>query len=289
MVFSEINLILDDGEKKPTPEIYMTKKGLELYWKYKGEEHDVERTGYLHEQNKDKYYEWRKQKDEWENSFTPDPDGGIYDQIGNLEIYRKGPGKKPTLTPISDEDYEKYKNWDWIGRQQYNPKMDPMLFRYYNIKPFEPWVMLNISPDWAGKKIQRQNICKLKKVFNSYMKENWYSEWEYVCEAGGNGDHLHLHALCKLGSKYKNVKSTHSHIAKSNFKNQLLKYAKAEGLEGIIKKPGIQSVLIQGEMGEEILADKKDYLIEEKKPAGHKNKTPKALTEVLGVINRGSL
>lgn len=284
MGYSEQFQILDCGEKISTPEINMTKKGLELYWKYKSEEYDMTRIGMIHEKNQAKYDEWLNAMVRYETKRTFHNENDIYCQCGACY-----PPSRPKLQLIEPEELNKLKSWEWIGSQHYTSAMDPMLFRYYDIKPFEPWVMINISPDWAGKKIQRQNICKLTKIFENYMKEGWYSEWKYVLEAGGNGDFLHLHALCKMGSDLKKLKSVRTHVGKSNFKNQLIKYARSEGLEGFIKKPGMQGITIQGENGEALLNDKLDYLVEEKKPAGHKNKTPKTLEKALGVIREGSL
>ena len=143
MVYSEIWKILDCDTKKSVPEINMTKHGLKLYNDYKWEESHMEQVGYKYEHNKDLYDKWRKAKDEYENSFTETE--GIYPIIRNEYIFQKGPPKKPKMLDITNDEFEKFKTWDWIGRQPYNPKMDVMLFRYYDIKPFEPWVMLNIS------------------------------------------------------------------------------------------------------------------------------------------------
>lgn len=284
MVYTEINNILDCGVKKYTPEINMTKKGWDLYWKYKQEEFEMTRLGMIHEENQNKSQAWLKEMEYFEMKHKFHDKDNIYCTCGAC-----WPPTKPKLREINAEDLSKLKNWDWIGGANYNPKMDPMLFRYYGIKQFEPWVMLNISPDWAGTKITRTNICKFRKIFENYMAEGWYSEWKYVLESGGNGDFLHLHAVCKMGSDLKKLKSVRSHIGKSNWKNQIMKYARSEGLEGRFKKPGMQVITIQGESGQEILNDKIDYLDEEKKPAGHKNKTPKTLEKCLGVIKEGSL
>ena len=91
-------------------------------------------------------------------------------------------------------------------------------------------------------------------------------------------------------NKNKQLKSVRSHVSK-HWKRQIQKHAKTQGggFGGLIKLPGMQAIVIQGENGEEILNDKMDYLVEEKKPIGHKNKTPKTLEGILGVLTRGNL
>jgi len=69
MVYSENWKILDWDGKKSVPELQMTKLGFDLFGKYKWEEHEVERTGFLYEQNRTKWDAWRKRKEEYENSF----------------------------------------------------------------------------------------------------------------------------------------------------------------------------------------------------------------------------
>lgn len=290
MGFSEIWKILDWDEKKPVPELNMTKLGLKLFNDYKYEENEVCQTGYKIDQNQSDYDKWRRAKDEFDNSHVPGTDDNIYGHVRNEAVYLAGAPRKPVLREFTQEAFDKYKNWKFIGGQRYNPKMDSMLFEFYNIKPFEPWVMLNISPDWAGLKVLKQKgkIKNFIRMFETYMKEGWYSEWKFVLEAGGNGDHLHLHSVCKMGSDLKQLKSVRTHLSK-NWKRQIMKYARDEGLEGVIKMPGLQCIIIQGENGGEILQDKIDYLDEDKKPGGHKNKTPNALKRTCGVLREGSL
>ena len=269
MVYSEIYKILDCGTKKSVPKPNMPKaKDLHnLCWK-RGQ-----RT---------------LSKKVWDGQ-------NMTDQEYTNEEYQEPP---PRIKYAMEKYREYYIEWDWINYPKGPQKMDQKftcwateeaIYDYLGWKPFEPWVMLNISPNWAGTKISRGNICKLKRTFESYMKEEWYSEWIYVLEAGGSGDHLHLHALCKM-NKDKNIKSVRTHISK-HWKRQVMKHAKNQGggFGGLITTQGQQACVIQGEMGEQILKDKMDYLVEDKKPIGHKNKTPKTLEGVLGVLTRGSL
>lgn len=288
MGFNNLFKILDCNEKKSVPECIMTKHGQKLFLLYKNEECimkyigqqiNIAREKRAEYQNELDAYNWKLDKLRLANAHLEPP----YNEPNPLLCGLGHPPQEPE-SQISKEDYDKYKSWEFID-DKYNQHMDPFLMKYYNVKPFEPWVMLNISPAWAGKKIERQNICKLINSFKRYMKEEWYSEWYYTAESGGNGDHLHLHAVCKLNTN-KNIKSCRTHISK-NWKRQFTKHAKLEGLEGFIKPQGLQSILIQGESGEDILKDKLEYLIESKKPPGHENKALKALP--LNARKRGNL
>jgi hypothetical protein len=141
--------------------------------------------------------------------------------------------------------------------------------KYYNIIPFKPSVMINISPDWkAGDK--RTNTCKikiLKQIINNYMKEGWYEKWDYVIECGSTGEHIHAHIVCKMNTQ--RLKSVETHLKKGNHLQQIKKYAsKIKGMEGIIKGSGVQKTFLRTEI---LLKDKMDYLEEDLKPEGHKN------------------
>lgn len=296
MGYSELNKILDDGTKKNVPYKQMTKKGLELYWKYQQEEANMNYIGRLISNAKDEINKYNTELAEWTSRYNMvareikhmDPPYNEPNPALDSRIGMKPRPPKQDGNEIDRETWEKFEHWNWIGLQPYNPKMDEMLFRHFNIKPFEPWVMLNISPNWKNKKITRSKICELKRTFESYLKEEWYSEWKYVLEAGGNGDHLHLHAVCKM-NKERNIKSVRTHLSK-HWKRQVIKHWKdVGGSGGSVQNPGMQAIIIQGSEGEKILNDKIDYLDEEKKPIGHKNKTPKALEKVLGVLIEGSL
>lgn len=157
--------------------------------------------------------------------------------------------------------------WEkYIEVNNYNTQK---ICKYYNIIPFTPSVMINISPDWnAGDRRKDANkITILKKIFNNYMKEGWYDRWEYVIENGSNGDHIHLHAVCHMNTQ--RLKSTETHLKKGNHSQQLKKHAsKLKGMGGILKGNGIQKTFLRTET---LVADKLKYLHEDTKPEGHKN------------------
>ena len=148
---------------------------------------------------------------------------------------------------------------------------DKRICDYLGVIPFTPSVMINISPDW-GSVEQRSNFCKIKilhKLISKYMKEQWFSSWEYVIENGSNGDHIHAHIVAKMNTQ--RLKSVESHLKKGNHTQQLKKYAKGfKGMEGMIKGNSVQKIFLRTE---EIVKDKLLYLHEDTKPEGHKNKS----------------
>ena len=183
---------------------------------------------------------------------------------------------------------EKYESNEFLKKFLFETSVNSkcefnQIARYYDIKPFSPSVMLNISPDWNGVKRKFGTDLKisiLKEIFENYMKENWYDEWEYVIENGESGKNIHLHAVCHFNTQ--RLKSVETHIKKGNHTQRIKKYGlvASKGIEGLIKGNSVQSCLLRTEA---IVSDKKDYLIEERKPFGHKNKS--VITEVI----RGTL
>ena len=276
MVYQETFKIMDEFEKKSVPELKMTKKGYALFDKYRFESHQWAMVKHRLELNKEIHAQWMKDMEEWNAKCNASArqnihmeeayQGPCYSMIGPAPVRKQG-------YDISESDALTASTWVDLG-DRYHPGMDKYLFNYYNYKPFHPWVMINISPKWK-KEADIESFRLLDKIFSDYMKEEWFSEWYYCIETGGSGDHPHLHAVCKF-NEHKNTKSIYTQISKS-WKRQIMKYAKYAGLEGVVCKEGLQSILIHGENGEEILKDKLDYLVESKKPPGHKNKTLRTL------------
>lgn len=273
-MYTELFKILNEGTKKSVPEIIMTKLGYQLFDKYRMEEISMQCLQQQLELFREEYQIWRAVDMERKYLLhNPNPDdiyGARWCQSSNPHLPLQL--KKPQLE-VSRKDFEKLEKFEFLGTK-YSKDFDSFLMRYYNVEPFHPWVMLNISPKWK-KPATTAMAESLRNIFKEYMKEEWYSEWYYVIESGGDGDHPHLHAVCKFNPN-KNTKSCYSHVSK-NWRRQVMKYAKSEGLEGVVLKPGLQNILIHGESGEEILKDKLNYLVESEKPPGHKNKTLKAL------------
>jgi hypothetical protein len=177
--------------------------------------------------------------------------------------------------------YEKCNEWNvkygnnetlkyYLGSDcDFNTKFEfNKIAKYYNIEPFVPHVMINISPNWNGKIITGK-INKLKKLINLYLQEGWYDRWSYVIENGSEGKHIHAHIVARMNPQ--RLKSVESHLRKNNHTRQLQKYSqKIEGMEGLIEGVSVQRILLRTET---LVKDKLDYLIEERKPEGHKNKS----------------
>lgn len=146
------------------------------------------------------------------------------------------------------------------------------LQEYAGTLPFEPWIMINISPDWKGQTIDEHMIKDFRFVIESYMKEGWFSEWGYALEGGGDGDLLHAHIVAKLGSSSKTLAMVKGHCCgkKNNHEQQLMKYAKkTKCMRSVLKRVGIQKMILNNK---QLWKDKMAYLVESKKPEGHKNK-----------------
>jgi hypothetical protein len=154
---------------------------------------------------------------------------------------------------------------------------------HMGIIPFMPCVMINISPNWKGQYGEDKITDKLmKKKFSSiletYLKaSNRYSKYKYVLECGSDGNHLHAHAVAEINKGME--KSVQTHINKGNHAIEIRKIWDKEmpkGKQGYLKgKYSIQRIMLRNE---DLVKDKLNYLIEEKKPEGHKNK------EDLGIL-----
>lgn len=144
------------------------------------------------------------------------------------------------------------------------------------IIPFIPSVMINVSPDWGGEDIEkvhaRGKIRRLSEWIESYLEEGWYSKASYVIENGSDGNNIHAHIVAefKKDRLLSGVNSgKKSHIGQQRPTTQLKKYAnKMKGMKGVIKGNSVQLCILRNEV---LVSDKLDYLIEEKKPKGHKN------------------
>lgn len=168
----------------------------------------------------------------------------------------------------------------WVGELEFNNwKLDKIFWTYKEITdylgiiPFTPSVMINISPDWNAVKDKITNTRKIKiltGIIENYLEESQrYDYYSYVIENGADGEHIHAHIVAHINPNIS--KSVNTHLAKGNHIQQLTKYAKKlKGMEGIIKGTGVQKTFLRCE---ELVKDKLDYLVEELKPEGHKNKS----------------
>jgi hypothetical protein len=145
------------------------------------------------------------------------------------------------------------------------------LYEYLELIPFNPCVMINISPDWKGDVDPRDETAQalLADTIQTYFNScNRYSKYRYALECGGDGDFLHAHIVAEINPDLS--KSVKTHINKGNHKYELMKaFKKLKGDEGLLKgKYSIQRIMLNTK---EIRDDKLKYLVEANKPDGHKN------------------
>lgn len=175
------------------------------------------------------------------------------------------------------------------------------VYDYLDIIPFTPSIMLNISPNWKGQYhlisddvdgLEPSELADrewqllenammvedMTTLIETYMKEcNRFDYYDYILEVGGEGNMLHAHIVGHVnprliksvcGDATKGSTKT-SHFGKGNHVQQLIKVSKGiKGIKGLITRFGIQSSILRKDY---LVSDKLDYLVEEKKPEGHKN------------------
>lgn len=152
---------------------------------------------------------------------------------------------------------------------------------YYGVQPFNNCWMLNISPNWKQEEKLMSNKAKTAKMVQFlrevlglfYDDAKRFTKVKWVIEGGKEGNFLHCHCVFELN---KNKPNNISHMKKGNFlksfrtiwdrHSQELKYKDWEGLVG--SKYALQTTYITSK---EMLQDKLDYLIEDKKPLSHQN------------------
>jgi len=152
-----------------------------------------------------------------------------------------------------------------------DPNLKKSIYGFLGIIPFNPCVMINISPNWKGKVNPRDEGYQklLAGTIQTYFNAcNRYSKYRYCIECGGDGDFLHAHIVAEINPDLH--KSVKTHINKGNHKYELIKaWKKLKGDEGLLKgKFAIQRILINNE---NMRDDKLAYLEEKNKPDGHKN------------------
>lgn len=201
---------------------------------------------------------------------------------------------------INSREKKVYDEWQEIQKDEFlmkyiNFPMQDKIFakgsdtiaEYMGVIPFMPCVMINISPNWKGQygvdkitdKLMQKKLCI---ILDKYLKaSNRYSKYKYVLECGGDGDHLHAHAVAEINKGME--KSVQTHINKGNHAIEIRKIWDKEmpkGKQGLLKgKYSIQRIMLRNE---ELVKDKLNYLIEEKKPEGHKNKEDLGILKSVG-------
>ena len=178
----------------------------------------------------------------------------------NMMNYNRDAIKKWTMT----REARQKRFIEYVGNEQ-------IVLDYLGIIPFTPSVMINISPNWGQDctLTNAQRIIKLEIMIKKYFEQGFYDKLSYVIENGSQGDHIHAHLVCHYNPDC--LKKTQGHIRKCNFKNSLMTIAKGiKGMEKVICRKSFQSTILNCQ---QLVDDKLDYLIEEKKPIGHKNKS----------------
>jgi hypothetical protein len=153
-----------------------------------------------------------------------------------------------------------------------DPNLKKSLYGFLGLIPFNPCVMINISPNWKGKVDPKDYHWQalLADTIQNYLKScNRYTKWQYCLECGSDGDFLHAHIVAEINPAIH--KSVLTHINKGNHKYELIKqFKKLKGDEGLLKgKFAVQRILLNTET---LRDDKLKYLIETNKPDGHQNK-----------------
>lgn len=156
------------------------------------------------------------------------------------------------------------------------------LYKYYNIIPYKPCWMLNISPNWKQERLLNDSkaftdkkIAFVRRVMRFFTDDaQRFTRVRYVMEGGKEGNFLHIHAVFELNDKKPN---NISHLKKGNFLKSFRTIwdrcavsekhsSQWEGLVG--SKYALQTTYLTSQ---EMLNDKLDYLIEAKKPISHQN------------------
>jgi hypothetical protein len=165
--------------------------------------------------------------------------------------------------------------------------------KYFKVEKFIPFICINVSPNWKKIDHTGRPSEKKKQVLHDAIRKfgecsKRFTEIHYVLECGGEGNHLHAHLVAKINPDME--KTIITQLRKGNlsrsfrkFFNQACKehefdappkyhdtkWYQKEGMGGIVEgKFAIQFSLMRKK---EFWQDKLDYLVEDRKPADHKN------------------
>lgn len=229
--------------------------------------------------------------------------------VGVWNEHVPNPDYKPTsgwVKVIEDlfASYREDKEWEFLirknnydvkkafyprfQREMRNPSKRLDMEEYTGCTPFYPCVMINISPNWKEKlgvitciEDKQLEISKFKRVIETYLTESRrWSNYAYCIESGSTGEHLHAHIVAEVNPDLLEsvLNGKNSHINKGNHTQQIRKIWKDvfEGLpwqdclpKGPKGKYSIQRIVLRTEV---LKDDKLEYLVNENKPEGHKNK-----------------
>jgi hypothetical protein len=255
---NNLTRILDCGELKYIDEC----KGMPVNY-FERYEKDYWHNDDLHKNNLERVRLYTKQLNEWKLAqaymkATNDIYSKEYQRYASIDK-----PKEPVMTAIPV-----MKHFNDMSKQD--------IMDYYGEKVFHRCIMVNISPNWKGKFMKgmlgKRNF--MKQVILKFFKNcDRFTKIAYAIECGSDADFTHAHCVLEFNPGKLNS-SMKSH-RKGNLMTELRKLwdktSKQLDLpfEGLLKgRFALQTTLINNN---EILQDKLDYLIEEKKPESHQN------------------
>jgi hypothetical protein len=259
-----LNMVLDEGENKILTEVKMTTNQVEA----------------IHKLILGKSREKIKRPPVWDSDEEEYIDGD--NEMDNPNYKRPTPIINKWLKDLDKKMWDAYAldcGWKTYakhlkaarGRLLDDTNYKRKLYDYLDIIPFNPCVMINISPAWKGEMDPRSEAGQtlLADTIQNYLNScQRYTKWKYCLECGGDGDFLHAHIVAEINPKLE--KSVKTHINKGNHKYELIKsFKKFGGCEGLLKgKFSVQRIMLNSI---ELRDDKLKYLEEQNKPEGHKN------------------
>lgn len=254
-------IVFDEGEKKYVPEPIGTMKGIQ---------YAILSEVYAKARKQKLVRIWDEEACDYKETIEVNEG---YKELGGkirwwINKWDHGdPNTGDCLRTLFGAKYNRLKEESW---ERFYEAEKALIYEYLGRIPFNPAVMINISPDWKGTKINSLMKKHFEKTIKTYLKEgNRYSKYKFVLECGSEGDFLHAHIVAEINPDLE--KSVMTHINKGNHVTQLRKAWDKEGyMKGKLKgKYSIQRVILRTEL---LRNDKLEYLIEECKPEGHKNK-----------------
>lgn len=258
------NKVLDGGVEKYLPEVKMTNTITTLDKLVRLSQREYIKPEPVWDSDEEDYIQG---EDIPNPTYNPRPKGGLKKWIEADDILLHPENAKRMKDDILND-----------------PNLKKSLFDYFGIIPFNPCVMINISPNWKGLMDLRTKESKwhkwlLDKTITDYLNAcNRYSKYRYCIECGGEGDFLHAHIVAEINPDL--AKSVKTHINKGNHKYEIEKMWKknlrecktlkgVKGIEGFLKgKFAVQRILLNNI---ELRDDKLSYLVEANKPEGHTN------------------
>lgn len=209
------------------------------------------------------------------------------------ELHREYKNQQMFLDRIDpDQKIRNMKQWFECTHGQKLKQYD-YACEYFKIEKFIPFICINVSPNWKKIGHTGRPSEKKKQIFHDAIRKfgecsKRFTEIHYVLECGGEGDHLHAHLVAKINPDLE--KTIITQLRKGNLSRSFRKFFKQackehefdappeyhetkwyqkEGMGGLVEgKFAIQFSLMRKK---EFWQDKLDYLVEDRKPADHKN------------------